>query len=406
MKNKLKNTGFTIVELLVVISIIALLIGILVPAVQKARDSAKVTQSKSNIHNVTIALQNYSLDHGDRNFSTAPDNLSSGDRTGMDIEDAIDALNPDGYAATEVMGISLGQYEAGNAAYVYYIGMFGNGGNETGGIAPYCFGGGLTTSSTGKVGYGVWRYPNSGQVADYMKGRPLHPVYFAPKDVIPNRALEACTEATGTYCPSTQMANNHGTLNPGDALWVSNLLQAPSSYCISPALMYSPSVYQWNPIAGKAPRDPMSIPRGFKPPSTDQARYPAHKTWLMEHSWLQNLDNNDCGVNWDPAFGSWFLSGDGTWDGCEPEHFNGSRHSEPVASLADGSTVLFNVADAAADSITVSNNDPFNTQGLWIADMPFDNQEGYWANYSTDWVHWSGHTHTLDGIRGRDKLAK
>ena len=87
MNNKHKNTGFTIVELLVVISIIALLIGILVPAVQKARDSAKVTQSKSNIHNVTIALQNYALDHGDRNFSTAPDNLSSGVRTGLDIED-------------------------------------------------------------------------------------------------------------------------------------------------------------------------------------------------------------------------------------------------------------------------------------------------------------------------------
>ena len=96
--------------------------------------------------------------------------------------------------------------------------MFGNGGNETGGIAPYCFGGGLTTSSTGKVGYGVWRYPNSGQVADYMQGRPLHPVYFAPKDVIPIRALESCREATGTYCPSTQMANNHSTLNSGDAL--------------------------------------------------------------------------------------------------------------------------------------------------------------------------------------------
>jgi len=77
MKDKQHSSGFTIVELLVVISIIALLVGILVPAVQKARDSAKTTQSKSNIHQVMIALANYSSDHNDRNFSTAPDNLSS-----------------------------------------------------------------------------------------------------------------------------------------------------------------------------------------------------------------------------------------------------------------------------------------------------------------------------------------
>ena len=31
---------------------------------------------------------------------------------------------------------------------------------------------------------------------------------------------------------------------------------------------------------------------------------------------------------------------------------------------------------------------------------------GYYAGYSTDWVHFVGHTHTLDGIRGRDKLPK
>ena len=134
MEDKKHLSGFTIVELLVVISIIALLVGILVPAVQKARDSAKITQSKSNMHQVMVAQRIYASDHNDRNFTTAPDNLSSGARTGMEIEDAIDALEvPNTYP----MGIKLGEY-AGNG-YIYFIGAPDWCGGETGGVAPYCF---------------------------------------------------------------------------------------------------------------------------------------------------------------------------------------------------------------------------------------------------------------------------
>ena len=71
--------GFTLIELLVVISIIALLVGILVPAVNKARDTARTTQSKSNMHQVTIALSNYTADWNGDQYTTAPPNLSAGD---------------------------------------------------------------------------------------------------------------------------------------------------------------------------------------------------------------------------------------------------------------------------------------------------------------------------------------
>jgi prepilin-type N-terminal cleavage/methylation domain-containing protein/prepilin-type processing-associated H-X9-DG protein len=54
--------GFTLIELLVVISIIALLIAILLPALTAARNSAKSIQCGSNLRQIGIALEVYTLD--------------------------------------------------------------------------------------------------------------------------------------------------------------------------------------------------------------------------------------------------------------------------------------------------------------------------------------------------------
>lgn len=64
MKATSRRSGFTVIELLVSIAVIALLLAILVPAVQQVRESGRRMQCRNHLKQIGIAVENYSSVHG------------------------------------------------------------------------------------------------------------------------------------------------------------------------------------------------------------------------------------------------------------------------------------------------------------------------------------------------------
>jgi prepilin-type N-terminal cleavage/methylation domain-containing protein len=357
MKRSL-HRGFTIVELLVVVSIIALLIGILLPAIGKARDQAQLTKSQANMRQLGTAHVTYASEWNDRQLTMVNDNWGRYGSNGDSAKENFEALTGQSHP-----GVFFGWANTGGGGQPVAVGYW-FGGHPGYLLEPMSF----------SNGFGWFRYYNVKAFNRYLNDKYYDLVFYAPKDRIVMTSLEetGCLEDPGEFC------------------FTQNALPRWSSYCLSPAALYSPDVMRATTDGGF--QDPYSLDAGFRAPSMSQARFPDLKSHMTEHHWLQQ-SRADCNPS--------FESGSGAFD-CEPYYFNASWESVPVTLFYDGHVEGLGVreAEAADTRVTVQSG-----HGLWSRDTPMGS-DGYFIDTGYDFANTSFHILTTEGIRGRDTLTR
>jgi len=369
--------AFTLVEMLVVISIIAILMGLILPAIGKARDSALTTRSAANLRNLSVAHAAYAADWSDRQWTAVPDDA----------------------------GLFTTKYGMSNWYQAYMAGLGSNGGcppqmslgwdaNEQPtlwGMFLPCFTEGGSTGAfvhyqpfqfTPGWALGSYRLINCDGFNGYLNGRFYDPVFYAPKD---NIILEGAEKYFGLPDEFTQIPPDGTGLVPG--VW-------SSSYICSPAAMWSPDVLSRNQVTGKYYTAPWTLPGGYRSPPSSAATYPDLKTRMIEHHWLQGRPGGD--VNY-------FFSG-----GYTPWFFNHGYASAPMSLFFDGHVRLVGCAEAMTADCRAD-------AGLWSRNTPLGGSPkctakegigGYFTSQSYDYITSTSHTIlTIDGIKGRDVLG-
>jgi len=122
IKSSFRPLGFTLIELLVVIAIIAVLISLLLPAVQSAREAARRIQCTNNLKQIGLAFANYESANsiyplGAMVIGTSPQNTSWGSETGNNGVSWVGLVLPYLEQNTVFNAINFSQSIAGNSTY-------------------------------------------------------------------------------------------------------------------------------------------------------------------------------------------------------------------------------------------------------------------------------------------------
>lgn len=371
--------AFTIIELLVVVSIIALLVGILLPAIGKARDQAQLSRSQANIKQISTAVATYAAEFGDRQPTWINDNISTyGNNATAAFTNYAAQANDENHP-----GMMLGWGRNGNNPTIWFFGPPPGANSTVTYFQPIVF-----QAGTGQ-GFGSHRVPNAHSLSAYVNGRFYDPTYYAPKDT-------AVWEATEPHFDNPD--EFPATVNP--VKW--------SSYCFSAAAMFNPTVLGKN-AGGGYYTNPWLIPSGFRSPGLSQAQYGNLKTHIMEHNWLQGRKKH-CSPN---------FTG-GSYDGCTPPYFNHGFNSAPVAAFYDGHVGMAGQQDSIDSNARMVVQAGTPNHGLWSLNTAFGPNAGVGGSYPAgvplsggyymaqgfDWSSTSYHVLTIDGIKGRDFIGK
>jgi len=369
-----RGRAFTIIELLVVVSIIALLIGILLPAISKARDQARVTASLANLRNLGTAHGVYGKEWNDRQLTFIDDGWSSMGNNGLNNINTYFAQCGQ-YPPPIILGWRAGSGgnndSGGNRMWGYWP-QPPNTGNAWR-LEPIKFAGGALQY------FGSFRICNAKQFSQYVSGKFYEKTFYAPKDnmVVSLIERDGCFDDPGEFCTLTNTTE-------GGVGWC--------SYVLSPAAMFAPEVMQNKDKGGW--KNPFSMPGGFRSPAFAQCRYPSLKTHMLEHHWLQNK-RTEC----NPAFAP------GTYGGCEPWYFNHGWESQPATLFYDGHIEPVGTREAIRSDGRITVQMGWGTGwGLWSRDTTFG-ENGYLIDASYDQANTSYHILTTDGIQGRDFVA-
>ncbi|MCH8150839.1 MAG: prepilin-type N-terminal cleavage/methylation domain-containing protein [Planctomycetes bacterium] len=356
--------GFTMLEMLVVVLIVALLLAVALPVIGKARGDAGVQGSMANLVTLDVAHVLYAADWNGRQVTFARDDLAAfGDNVG-DYNDAHGGCCCFGCHPPILAGWGCDGYLHG-----YWM----HSSNGWWAVEPINFPGGPNGDTI--AGFGNFRITNAKPLHEYVNGRYQEATFYPPNDSVVLATLENCLNTPCEY-------DGGFRCNPG---W--------SSYDLSPAAFFHPDVMRANAEGGW--QDPWSIDHGFESPGLFQAQYPDLKTHMIEHHWVQGPPA-ECNPNIDLPFQPY---GD-----CEPYYFNHGIDSTPVTLFYDGHVRLLpNTEVFAADQQILKQTG--GVDGLWHRGTPFG-EDGYYISAGYDGVPLSHHILTTDGILGRDTLAE